>query len=192
MKIEGEYTFNESRDRVWKVLQNPEVLSQALPGCEALEQIGDNEYKATLNVRIGPVQGKFNGTVRLSNLNPPLSYHMMVEGQGPPGFVKGEGDVTLEEQNGSTIMRYTGDAQVGGRIASVGQRLLDSSARSLTRQGLQSIDKLIQAGDATPEPIAPSQTQIAAEVAKDVASDAVKGISSRLKRLVGNDDEGNS
>lgn len=180
MKLEGSYTFAAPRDEVWDAMQDPEVLAKALPGCEALEKIGDNEYKATLNIRVGPVQGRFNGNVTLSELNPPASYRMKVSGQGAPGFVTGEGDITLEEQNGSTVMHYVGDAQIGGRIASVGQRLLDSSAKSLTRQGLQAIDALIQARQQVttedvpaPQPTAPSQTQIAATIAKDVAQDII-------------------
>jgi hypothetical protein len=180
MKLDGSYTFAAPREEVWEMLLDPEVLARALPGCEELEQVGENEYKATLNVRVGPVQGRFSGAVSLSDLNPPASYHMKVSGQGAPGFVTGEGDITLEEQDGSTVMHYVGDAQIGGRIASVGQRLLDSSARSLTRQGLQAIDALIQArqqptaeGTPAPEPATPTQTQIAATIAKDVAQDII-------------------
>lgn len=180
MKLEGSYTFAAPRDEVWEAMLDPEVLTKALPGCEALEQVGDNEYKAALNVRVGPVQGRFSGQVSLSDLNPPASFSMKVSGQGAPGFVNGEGDVTLEEQNGSTVLTYAGDAQIGGRIASVGQRLLDSTAKSLTRQGLESIDAQIQArrqvaeGDVdetAPEPV--TQTQIAAGVAKDVVRDLI-------------------
>jgi hypothetical protein len=184
MKLEGSYTFDAPRDEVWGALLDPEVLSKALPGCESLERVGDNEYKATLNVRVGPVQGQFSGSVSLSDLNPPASYRMKVSGQGAAGFVNGEGQVTLEAQNGATVMHYTGDAQVGGRIASVGQRLLDSSAKSITRQGLESLDRQIQARRPTttpeagepvpPEPVTPTQTQVAATVAKDVASDVAR------------------
>ncbi len=179
MKLDGSYTFAAPRSEVWDALLDPEVLSKALPGCEALEQTGENQYKAVLNVRVGPVQGRFSGTVSLSELNPPVSYHMKVSGQGAPGFVNGEGDITLEEESESTVMHYTGDAQIGGRIASVGQRLLDSSAKSLIRQGLQAIDSLIQArqqaaeGEPAPEPVVPTQTQIAAGVARDVASELI-------------------
>lgn len=182
MKLEGSYTFAAHRDEVWEAMLDPEVLSRALPGCEALERIGDNEYKATLNVRVGPVQGRFSGTVSLSNLNPPASFSMTVNGQGPPGFVNGKGDIMLEEQDGSTVLTYAGDAQIGGRIASVGQRLLDSTAKSLTRQGLQSIDAQLMArrqaaqGDGdepASQPVTPTQTQVAVSVAKDVVSDLI-------------------
>lgn len=182
MKVEGSYTFDAPRDDVWNAMLDADVLAQALPGCEKMERTGENEYAAVMNVMVGPVQGRFNGNVRLSDLNPPESYRMSVDGQGGPGFVKGEGDVTLESQNGATVMHYTGEAQVGGRIASVGQRLLDSSVKSLTRQGLESIDRHIQARQAPaeagaptpqPAPAAPTQTQVAATVAKDVAQDLV-------------------
>jgi carbon monoxide dehydrogenase subunit G len=182
MKVEGSYTFDAPRDEVWDAMLDPDVLAKALPGCEEMEQTGENEYAAVMNVMVGPVQGRFNGNVRLSDLNPPESYSMSVDGQGGPGFVKGEGHVTLEAQNGTTVMHYTGDAQVGGRIASVGQRLLDSSVRSLTRQGLDSVNRHIQgrqapaeSGAPTPEraPAPPTQTQVAATVAKDVAQDLV-------------------
>lgn len=180
MKLEGNYTFAAPRDEVWKALLDPEVLTKALPGCEAMEQVGDNEYKATLNVKVGPVQGRFSGTVSLSDLNPPAGFYMKVSGQGAPGFVDGEGDVTLEEQDGSTILHYAGETQIGGRIASVGQRLLDSTAKSLTRQGLESVNAQIQArqqsaiaDEPAPEPVTPTQTQFAAGVAKDVARDLI-------------------
>jgi carbon monoxide dehydrogenase subunit G len=182
MKVEGSYTFDAPRDEVWEAMLDPDVLAKALPGCEKMEQTGENEYAAVMNVMVGPVQGRFNGNVRLSDLNPPESYSMSVDGQGGPGFVKGEGHVTLEAQNGTTAMRYTGDAQVGGRIASVGQRLLDSSVKSLTRQGLDSINSHIQARQAPaedgaptpqPAPAPPTQTRVAATVAKDVARDMV-------------------
>ncbi|MBS1253629.1 MAG: hypothetical protein MAG451_02681 [Anaerolineales bacterium] len=186
MKLEGNYTFAAPRDEVWEAMLDPEVLSKALPGCEELEQVDDNEYKATLNIRIGPVQGRFKGSVSLSDLNPPESCHMEVSGQGAPGFVNGEGDASLEEQDGSTTMHYVGNVQVGGRVASVGQRLLDSTAKSLTRQGLESIDAQIQARrqppeateaevkpEVKPELATPSQTEVAVTVAKDVAEDFV-------------------
>ncbi len=180
MKLEGSHTFNAPRDEVWEALLDPDVLRSALPGCEELKQVGENEYEATLNVRVGPVQGRFKGGVRLSELNPPESYRISVDGQGAPGFVKGEGAVTLEEDAGTTVMHYSGEGQVGGRLASVGQRLLDSTAKSLTRQGLESVDNRIQSqqaaettGEPAPAPSTPTQSQVAATVAKDVAQDLV-------------------
>src|SRR5262245_37321960 len=157
MKLDGSYTFDAPRDVVWEALLDPEVLARVMPGCEKLEQVGENEYKGTLKIKVGPVQGAFEGLVTLSDINPPDSYHMSVDGKGGPGFMRGEGQVILEPQGDATIMHYTGEAQVGGRIASVGQRLLDSSAKALTRQSLDGLNKQIQArlqADQTPTPVA--------------------------------------
>jgi carbon monoxide dehydrogenase subunit G len=130
---------------VWDVLLDPALLAQVLPGCEGLEPLGDEKYKATLKIQIGPVQGVFEGTVALADINKPDSYRMDISGKGAPGFVKGGGAVRLETQGATTTMHYTGDAQVGGRIASVGQRLLESSAKALVNQSLEAINHQIQA-----------------------------------------------
>lgn len=144
--LEGTYSFDAPQDVVWEAVQDPHVLSQVLPGCERLEQVGENEYEGEINIRIGPVQGNFAGTVRLSDIQPPNSYTLELEGQGRPGYVKGAGSLRLESSgDGKTELVYAGEAQLSGRIASVGQRLMDSSARSITRQGLESLDKQIQA-----------------------------------------------
>ncbi len=196
--LEGTYSFDAPQDVVWEAVQDPHVLSQVLPSCERLEQVGENEYEGEINIRIGPVQGNFAGTVRLSDIQPPNSYTLELEGQGRPGYVKGAGSLRLESSDdGKTTLTYTGEAQLSGRIASVGQRLMDSSARSITRQGLESLDKQIQArlqpvpapgaaqtvaapeakaatAPAAPSPAAPappSTTEVGLTVAKDVATD---------------------
>ena len=144
MQIQGSHTFQAPRQIVWQALLDPTILASALPGGEALEKIGENEYKAAMKVRVGPVQGKFDGGIELTDINEPESYRMKVNGQGTPGFVNGEGDVRLEEADGATIMHYSGDVQVGGKIAGVGQRLIDSTAKSMIRQGLTALDAQIQ------------------------------------------------
>lgn len=145
MKLEGSYTFDAPREEVWKALLDPEVLAKVMPGCEGLERVGQDEYKAALKIKVGPVQGNFEGGVKLTDIKELESYGMEVDGKGPAGFMKGHGKVWLEAQGSSTIMHYAGEAQVGGRIASVGQRLLDSSAKALTRQSLDGLNKQIQA-----------------------------------------------
>lgn len=188
MKLEGTYTFNAPREIVWETLMDPDALGKAVPGGEKLEKVGENQYNAALNVRVGPVNGKFDGNIELSEINEPDSYHMSVSGQGNAGFLNGEGDVSLSDTgDGGTLMSYSGEAQVGGKIAGVGQRLVDSSAKSITRQGLQALDMQIQAkmagatGEAIPEVAAPSAVGMAATVAKDVTKDTVgdivKGVS---------------
>ncbi len=145
MKLEGEYTFEAPRDIVWDVLLDPQLLARVLPGCEGLDPLGNDQYKAVLKIQIGPVQGVFEGTVTLLDINKPDSYRMDINGKGAPGFVKGIGAVRLETQGSTTTMHYEGDAQVGGRIASVGQRLLESSAKALVRQSLEGITAQVQA-----------------------------------------------
>jgi carbon monoxide dehydrogenase subunit G len=190
VKLEGTYTFDAPRETVWQALLDPEVLARTMPGCEKLEQIGENEYKGALKIRVGPVQGQFEGIVNLSNINAPESYRMQVDGKGAPGFMKGVGEVRLEDQGESTLMHYTGEAQVGGRIASVGQRLLDSSAKALTRQSLDGLheqikarvqasanhhaeEALVGAQPQAAEASSPSQVEFAMGVAKHLVDDLV-------------------
>ena len=148
MKIDGSYTFEAPRETVFQMLQDPEVLAKIIPGCEQLDLVGENEYEAALEINVGPVKGKFKGKVVLSNLQPPQSYQMEVTGKGAPGFVKGTAQVRLEEQsaaNLATVMSYEGDAQVGGRIASVGQRLVESAAKAMIKQSLEGVNQYVTA-----------------------------------------------
>jgi hypothetical protein len=138
---------------------------------------------------VGPVQGKFKGTVALSDINEPESYHIEVNGRGPAGIIRGAGKLALVEENGSTVMNYDGDAQVSGRIAQVGQRLIDTSAKAIIRQSLEGLEQQVKArvhaNDASlnsndeaassPPPIAaaPSQTEFALGVAKNFFEELV-------------------
>ena len=179
MKIDGTYTFNASREEIWESMLDPEVLSRTLPGVQELEKIGENQYKAKMKIRIGPVQGLFMGTVNLSQLQPPVSCHLEVDGKGAPGFVKGEGDLELEEQGDTTLMKYSGDVQVGGRLASVGQRLMESSTQALIRQSLESLETQVQARQEGLDPDevasleAPSEAAFAAGVTLKMLDDMV-------------------
>src|SRR5256714_6732931 len=120
MKLEGSYDIPAPRDRVWAAFLDPEVLRQAIPGCEKLEAIGEDEFKATMKVGVAAVKGTFEGKVRLTEKKPPDSYRMGVEGSGGPGFVRGEAAITLTDTPGGTRVSYTADVQVGGLIAGVG------------------------------------------------------------------------
>jgi carbon monoxide dehydrogenase subunit G len=188
MKIEGSHTFdNVSRDVVWPMLLDPAVLANVMPGCDRLEKSGDNEYKGELNIKVGPVQGKFKGTIALSEINEPESYHMEVNGRGPAGIIKGVGKLHLAEDEDGTLMTYDGDAQVSGRIAQVGQRLIDTSAKAIIRQSLEGLDQQVQArvqangatissgaGESTPPSVAaPTQTEFALGVAKNFFEELV-------------------
>ncbi len=146
MRIEGEYTFSGTREDVWEIVRDPEILSTALPGTQKFEQVGENEYEGRMNVRIGPVSGTFGGKLTVSNEIPPESYTLTVEGTGKVGFLKGTGDVELLDQgDGTTLMKYDGEVQIGGRVASVGQRLFDTVSKSMIKQGLEKLDEALQA-----------------------------------------------
>lgn len=144
VKLAGTHSFDAPKSEVWEALLDPDVLSRILPGCKQLDKTADNEFSGEISIRVGPVQGTFNGKVTLDDIDPPNGYRMEIAGQGRPGYVKGVGTLRLEG-DGPTTLHYDGDAQLSGRIASVGQRLVDSTARSLTRQGLQSLESIIAA-----------------------------------------------
>lgn len=180
MKIAGEYTFDGPREAVWEIMREPEVLASALPGTQSLDQVSENEYQGEMQVRIGPVAGLFSGNVAISDEVPPESLTMSVEGRGKPGFVKGTGAVQLiAQESDKTLMQYEGDLQVGGRLASVGQRMMDSVSKSLLKQGLDSINNALlarQEAQSTGEEVeyqAPSESEFAASVAKDMAGDVL-------------------
>ncbi len=182
MQLNGEYTFNGPREAVWELLHDPEVLKAALPGARQLEKTGEDEYKAQLQVRVGPVNGVFATKIALTDKTPPERYTMLVDSKGQTGFGKGSALVTLIEQDAATtLMTYEATLQVGGRIASVGQRMLDTVSKSLTRQSLEAMNNALEARlalepDAEPAEAytAPTQADFAREVAKDVAAETVK------------------
>jgi carbon monoxide dehydrogenase subunit G len=145
MKLQGEYVFNGPREEVWELLRDPEVLATALPGTQSLTPITENEYEGEMHVRVGPVSGVFTGRIVASNEVPPESYTLTVEGTGAAAFVKASGDVQLVDQgDGTTLMKYEGGFQVGGKLVSVGQRLIDSVSKKMLRQGLDTLNKTLQ------------------------------------------------
>jgi carbon monoxide dehydrogenase subunit G len=181
VKLTGDYRFELPREQVWQALLDADVLSRCLPGFERLDEVGENEYEGSLHLRIGPVQGRFQGRLVLSDLDPPHGYRMRMKGQGPAGFIDGSGRLELAEDGSETRLSYDMDAQVGGKIAGLGQRLLDSSARAISEQALAELAKIATTdesstaavGDAAEAAAPPSQKQFAAAVAKEVAADLV-------------------
>lgn len=185
VEVTGDYEFLAPQEMVWESFFDPELLARIMPGCDRLEQTGENEYEGIMKIRVGPVQGDFRGTVQLSELNPPHGYHMAVNGRGPAGIVRGEGDVQLQATDSGTRLEYGGQAQISGRIATVGQRLMESSANAIARQSLENLDKQIEArlrppapageeeaaAAPAPAPAPPGQTEFALGVAREVVED---------------------
>ena len=134
MKIEGKHEIDAPRTRVFEALINPEVLQRIIPGCERLERTGVNTFAATMRTGVGSIKGVFNGSVTLEDLRFPEHFRMLVEGKGAPGFLKGSGDLDLEAVNDKTLISYTGDVQVGGTIASVGQRMIQGTVKMMASQ----------------------------------------------------------
>lgn len=134
MKIAGVAQAPFSLERTYELLQDPAVLSRAIPGCQSLDRTGDAEYRLQLKVILASLSGAFEGQVRLIEPLPPTSFRMVVEGSGKIGFVKGDGVLTLTANEAGTAIAYDGEAQIGGNIASVGQRMVDTTARLLIKR----------------------------------------------------------
>lgn len=180
MDIAGDYTFDAPRKLVWDALLDPNVLGSVMPGGKGFEQTAENQYGGVLEVKVGPVQGTFQGQIKLSDIIAPEHYEIQVDGKGATGFVKATGQLQLEPRDQQTFMVYSGQAQVGGRIASVGQRLVESAARSIIRQSLDGLNEYLRIEAAkqapAPAPIAAaavSEAVIAPPIAPPTASTSV-------------------
>jgi carbon monoxide dehydrogenase subunit G len=135
VKISGSYSLGVPQDQAYKMMQDPEILARAMPGCEALEKIGEDEYRMKMKMVLASLSGVFEGKVRIADQTPPSSFRLIVEGSGRPGFIKGDGLLKLAPAaSGGTDISYDGDVQVGGTIAAVGQRLLDGTAKILIKK----------------------------------------------------------
>lgn len=150
MDMNGERLIPAPRQVVWAALNDPEILRACIPGCESLEKTSDTEMTATAAVKLGPVAAKFSGKLTLSDLDPPNGYKLSGEGRGgPAGFAKGSAAVRLADAEGGTLLSYTVSAQVGGKIAQVGGRLIDATAKSMTDQFFRSFAAQVEAQAAT-------------------------------------------
>jgi carbon monoxide dehydrogenase subunit G len=153
MKIEGTNEIRAPRTRVWNALTDPTVLKRCIPGCERLEQTGENSYSVTLRAGVGSIKGLFNGNVKLEDLKPPEHYRISIDGKGQPGFVKGSGTFDLEDRGQTTLIKYSGDVQVGGTLASVGQRMIQGASKMMAAQFFTALEAEAQTkeGEAPPE-----------------------------------------
>ena len=134
MKVEGKYQFKAPREQVYTVLTSPEQLQACIPGCERFEQVGENQYEVTLEVGVASIKGSYTGTARMAEQDPPNRFKLIVEGKGSAGWVRGEGALALEDNGNGTTVTVDGDANVGGLIASVGQRLIGGVAKKMVGQ----------------------------------------------------------
>ncbi|MEQ9496078.1 MAG: SRPBCC domain-containing protein [Deltaproteobacteria bacterium] len=175
MKLEGDYLFEAKIKDVWEAILDPEVLAATMPGCEKLDLV-DGAYVGKLKVKVGPVQGKFDGKVTLEDVKELEGYTVLVDGKGPAGFVKATAHVKLSEAEGGTRIDYDADAKVGGKIASVGQRLVEASAKAVIGQSLEGLHENIKiraahAAEQEAETAAPAEEDTPEEAPAEVPAD---------------------
>lgn len=152
MKLEGERTLPGTPDQLWTMLLDPDVLVSAIPGCEKLNKVGEDHYEGIIMAKVGSIQSQYKTTFKIADKDPPNSYMLNVQGQGSAGFVKADVKMELAPANGGTRMRYSGDANVGGRIAQVGQRMINATAETMTEKGFDNLHERVQQEvDGTPE-----------------------------------------
>ena len=135
MEMTGEYKIPAARDKVWDALNDPEILAKCIPGCQELNKDSETELSATVKSKVGPVSATFKGKVSLSEIDPPNGYRISGEGSGGvAGFAKGGTEVKLAEDGEGTVLTYVADAQVGGKLAQIGSRLIDSTAKKMANE----------------------------------------------------------
>jgi hypothetical protein len=159
MDLTGEYRIPASREAVWQALNDPEVLKQCIPGCEEIEKLSDTEMTAKVTAKVGPVKARFAGKVTLSDLDPPNGYKISGEGQGGvAGFAKGGADVRLapDEAGAGTVLTYKATAAVGGKLAQIGSRLVEGTARQMADQFFGKFAEVVGGGAAPAEAPAPA------------------------------------
>jgi carbon monoxide dehydrogenase subunit G len=155
MDMSGERLIAAPRETVWQALNDPAVLKACIPGCETIDKLSDTEMTATVSAKIGPISSRFNGKVTLADLDPPNSYTISGEGQGGvAGFAKGGAKVQLSDAPGGTALRYQVNAQIGGKMAQLGARLIDSVAKSYAETFFTRFSELVAPAVAAPLPAA--------------------------------------
>ena len=145
MKINGSYKLPVSQQKAYESLQSPELLTQCMPGCDRLEKLAENEYAMRMKMALAAFSGLFDGKIRIADQNPHDSFKLIVEGSGKVGFMKGEGALSLKpaEDGSGTDVTYEGDVQVGGTIAAVGQRMIDTTSKMMIKRFFEKLTELI-------------------------------------------------
>jgi uncharacterized protein len=141
VKIDGQFVVHAPRLAVWEMLNDPAVLARTIPGCERLDPAGEHRFDVVVKAGIGAIKGTYRGTVKIEDLVPPDSYVLSVDGSGPGGFIKGRGHISLTDAGTDTTVSVAGEAQAGGVIASVGQRLLGSGAKLMMNEFFQGLER---------------------------------------------------
>ena len=173
MNLDGSAVLHADPERVWSVITDPAVLARTIPGCESLEQVGDDEYKMNVTVGVGAIRGTYAGEVRLSDQQRPSSYVMHASGAGGPGNVRATVTINLEPHADGTALTYSADAVVGGPVAGVGQRMISGVAKRMAGQFFKAIDdeltgavvpiaaapSAVAAGEAAPSPLPPPRAR---------------------------------
>jgi hypothetical protein len=171
MDLTGEYRIAASRERVWEALNDPETLKASIPGCSDLQAVGDNSFTATVTAKVGPVKAKFQGQVTLSDMDPPNGYTIQGEGKGgAAGFAKGGAKITLLEDGDGTLLQYEVNANVGGKLAQIGSRLIDGTAKKLSGEFFTTFSELT--ADRGPAPAPEAAGEPAAVEAPAAVADA--------------------
>jgi carbon monoxide dehydrogenase subunit G len=154
MEMTGEQRIPASQEETWKALNDPDVLKACIPGCESITPVNENEYNVAMTARVGPVSAKFRGRLQLSDIKPPQSYSLTFEGQGgPAGFAKGAAQVKLVPEKSDTLLRYDVKANVGGKLAQIGSRLIDAAAKKVADEFFQNFnDKMSAPAEETVPP----------------------------------------
>ncbi|HTV20355.1 MAG TPA: carbon monoxide dehydrogenase subunit G [Polyangiaceae bacterium] len=184
MKMQGTYTFEAPLETVWNALFDAEVLARTLPGCEKLEREG-NQFRGDINVKMGPVQGKFQGKVDITDIKERESYTMVVDGRGPAGFGKATAQMRVQPEGTGTRLDYDSDVTVGGKIASVGQRLIDASSRAIVKQSLEGLHEQIKALAARPAAVPAAAPAVPAPAAAAPAISSPDEPSASLDAVAG-------
>jgi carbon monoxide dehydrogenase subunit G len=173
MELTGETLIPAPRQRVWEALNDPEILRQSITGCESIEKLSDTELTAKVTAKVGPVKATFTGAVTLSDIDPPNGYRISGEGKGGvAGFAKGGANVTLTEAEGGTLLSYSVDAQVGGKLAQIGSRLIDATAKSYAKDFFEKFSALVGQAEADAAAPAAAATGGVGEAAKPGAAPA--------------------
>lgn len=155
MEMSGEFRIPAPKEKVWSALNDPEILQQSIPGCQSITKLSDTELEGAVTASVGPVKATFKGSVILSDVNPPHSYTLTGQGKGgPAGFAKGVAKVALSEDGGFTVLRYTAEATVGGKLAQIGQRLIDGTAKKLSEEFFGNFSAILGGGKTAVEPAA--------------------------------------